>query len=53
MWVPWEEDDPERTRRNCLHNVYFPNLALVVEKVEEQFERWSKPNAERTALCRL
>jgi hypothetical protein len=43
----------KRTRRNCLHNVYFPKLAMVVEKVEEQFGKWSGPNPELTALCWL
>lgn len=43
----------KRTRRNCLHNVYFPKLALVTEAVEEQFDEWSKPNTELAALCRL
>jgi transposase len=43
----------KRTRRNCLHNVYFPKLALLVEQVEEQFAKWSNPNAELTSLCRL
>jgi len=43
----------KRTRRNCLHNVYFPKLALVTETVEEQFIQWSEPNAELAALCRL
>ena len=32
----------KRTRRNRLHNVYFPKLALVVEAVEEQFAKWSR-----------
>ena len=43
----------KRTRRNCLHNVYFPKLALVTETVEEQFVQWSEPNTELAALCRL
>jgi transposase len=43
----------KRTRRNCLHNVYFPKLALVTEAVEEQFDDWSEPNMELAALCRL
>lgn len=43
----------KRTRRNCLHNVYFPKLALVVEKVEEQFAKWSGPNPELACLCQL
>ena len=43
----------KRARRNCLHNVYFPKLARVVETVEAQFAKWSEPNAELTSLCRL
>jgi hypothetical protein len=43
----------KRTRRNCLHNVYFPKLGMVVETVEEQFAKWSEPNAELASLCRL
>ena len=43
----------KRTRRNCLHNGYFPKLAMVVEKVEEQFEKWSDSNVELANLCRL
>jgi len=43
----------KRTRRNCLHNVYFPKLALVMETVENQFAKWSEPNAELASLCRL
>ena len=43
----------KRTRRNCLHNVYFPKLASVTQKVEQQFEKWSEPNAELAAVCRL
>jgi hypothetical protein len=43
----------KRTRRNCLHNRYFPELAMVVEKVEEQFAKWAEPNAELASICRL
>lgn len=43
----------KRTRRNCLHNVYFPRLALVTETVEKQFAHWSEPNAELAHLCQL
>ena len=43
----------KRTRRNCLHNLYFPKLARVVETVEAQFARWSEPNAALASLCRL
>jgi len=43
----------KRTRRNRLHNIYFPKLELVVEAVEEQFAKWSEPNAELAQLCGL
>jgi transposase len=43
----------KRTRRNRLHNVYFPKLTLVVEAVEGQFAKWSEPNAELARLCKL
>jgi len=43
----------KRTRRNCLHNVYFPKLTLVVEAVEGQFAKWSEPNTELARLCNL
>jgi hypothetical protein len=43
----------KRTRRNCLHNVYFPKLVKVVETVEGQFAKWSEPNAELATLCRF
>jgi transposase len=43
----------KRTRRNGLHNVYFPKRALVTPAVEEQFDEGSNPNTEPAALCRL
>jgi len=43
----------KRARRNRLHNVYFPKLTLVVQAVQEQFTKWSAPNAELAALCNL
>ena len=43
----------KRTRRNRLHNVYFPKLTLVVQTVEAQLVKWSVPNAELAALCQL
>jgi transposase len=43
----------KRTRRNRLHNVFFPTLALVMEAVEQQFAKWSQPNAELARLCRI
>jgi hypothetical protein len=43
----------KRTRGNCLPNVCFPKLALVMETVEGQFARWSQPNAELATLCSI
>jgi len=43
----------KRTRRNCVHNVYFPTLQALVEKVERQFAKWSKPNDELARLCQI
>ncbi len=43
----------KRTRRNCVHNAYFPTLHLLVEKVDEQFLKWSEPNAELARLCAI
>ncbi len=43
----------KRTRRNCVHNVYFPTLNLLVERVEEQFIKWSEPNTELARLCAI
>ena len=43
----------KRTRRKCLHNAYFPTLAQVAEKVEEQFAKWSGPNEELAQLCAI
>lgn len=43
----------KRTRRNCLHNVYFPKLTLLQERVEIQFAKWSDANIELETLCRI
>lgn len=43
----------KRTRRNCVHNVYFPNLHTLVVRVEQQFAKWSEPNDELTRLCAI
>jgi transposase len=43
----------KRTRRNCVHNVYFPTLSALVEKVDAQFLKWSVPNDELRMLCTL
>jgi len=43
----------KRTRRNCVHNVYFPKLQLLVERVDQQFLKWSESNAELARLCAI
>lgn len=43
----------KRTRRNCVHNVYFSKLQDLVEKVDEQFLKWSEPNGELARLCAI
>ena len=43
----------KRTRRNCVHNVYFPTLHHLVERVEEQFLAWSEPHDELARLCHI
>lgn len=39
------------TRRLCLHNRYFPDLALIADAVETQFARWADANATLRRLC--
>jgi transposase len=39
------------TKRNCLHNRYFPQLQNVVDAVEAQFAKWSSPNETLRRLC--
>ena len=43
----------KRTRRHCVHNVYFPTLHHLVERVEEQFLVWSEPNDKLARLCHI
>lgn len=43
----------KRTRRQCVHNVFFPTLQVLVERVDQQFLHWSEPNEELTRLCAL
>jgi transposase len=38
------------TRRQCLHNRYFPLLGEVIDSVESQFKQWLRGNI---TLCRL
>ncbi len=41
------------TRRKCLHNVHFPKLTQLVERVESQFSIWKKPNNILWQLCAI
>jgi transposase len=43
----------KRTRRKCVHNVYFPTLQALVEKVDHQFLQWAEPNDELARLCTI
>ena len=39
------------TRRNCTHNQYFPSLDSLIQKVQEQYYLWNKPNDVLRKLC--
>src|SRR5437764_12649191 len=41
------------TRRQCLHNRYFPVLEEVVVVVEKQFENWRNGNETLRRLCAI
>jgi transposase len=41
------------TRRQCLHNRYFPVLEEVVAAVEKQFENWRNGNETLRRLCAI
>ena len=41
------------TRRRCLHNRYFPDLADLVEDVEHQFHLWQHGNHTLRRLCAI
>ena len=41
------------TRRLCLHNRYFPNMEILIDGVENQFESWSDPNNILRRLCAI
>ena len=43
----------KRTRRNCVHNIYFPTLQALVERVDGQFLKWSQANDELARLCAI
>lgn len=39
------------TRRLCIHNEYFPCIAEVSNRVEEQFRRWATGSETLRKLC--
>jgi transposase len=41
------------TRRQCLHNRYFPLLSEIVDSVETQFKQWLRGNITLRRLCAL
>lgn len=41
------------TRRQCLHNRYFPLLGEVIDSVETQFKQWLRGNITLRRLCAI
>lgn len=41
------------TRRQCLHNRYFPTLGEMIQILESQFQRWETPNGILRQLCAI
>jgi transposase len=41
------------TRRQCLHNRYFPLLSDIVDSVETQFKPWLRGNITLRRLCAI
>ena len=41
------------TRRQCLHNRYFPLLSEIVDSVETQFNQWLRGNMTLRRLCAI
>jgi transposase len=41
------------TRRQCIHNRYFPTLEEVVKTVETQFAYWANGNETLRLLCAI
>ena len=39
------------TRRENTHNVFFPSLSLLEEKVDSAFGAWAIPNDQLRSLC--
>ena len=43
----------KRTRRACVHNVFFATLQALVERVDQQFLQWSQPNQALARPCAI
>ena len=41
------------TRRQCVHNRYFPKLDEVIDSIEGQFKQWLRGNITLRRLCAL
>jgi len=41
------------TRRNCLHNRYFPGLEEIIGAAESEFSTWAQPNEILRHLCAI
>jgi transposase len=41
------------TRKLCIHDEYFPNIAAVITAVETQFDKWTNGNATLRRLCSI
>jgi transposase len=41
------------TRRQCLHNRYFPRLGEVIDALETQFKQWLRGNITLRRLCAI
>src|ERR1019366_525297 len=41
------------TRRQCVHNRYFPKLEEVIDSIEAQFKQWLRGNIALRRLCAI
>lgn len=41
------------TRRLCIHNIYFPQMDMVINSVEKQFSAWGRGNETIRKLCAI
>ena len=41
------------TRRQCLHNRFFPNITSVIDSVERSFQSWERGNETLRRLCAI